>query len=116
MLARVCQFCNAAYGLNIAVNQLTTSLLLPTLLTFVLQELSTDVVARASEVFARKTAAVKSQACDRESVLAQIFRDSLAKRGQEELVGQLIAQFLGNVIAVHSSVDQDICYGKTVAR
>ena len=59
--------------LNIAGNQLTTSLLLPTLFTFVLQKLPTDVVARPSEVFARKSAAVKSQACDRESVLAQIF-------------------------------------------
>ena len=69
----MCQLCNAAYGLDIAVNQVTTSLLLPTMLTFVLQKLSTDVVARASEVFARKIAAVKSQAGDRESVLAQIF-------------------------------------------
>ena len=51
---RACQLCIAAYGLNIAVNLLTTSLLLPTLLTFALQKLSTDVVARASEVFARK--------------------------------------------------------------
>ena len=39
----------------------------------VCKRLLTDVVARTSEVFARKTAAVKSQASDRECVLAQIF-------------------------------------------
>ena len=34
----------------------------------------------------------------------------------KELLGQLIAQFLVNVIAVHTDVAQDNCHAKTVSR
>ena len=101
--ALVCLLCNVAYGLNTAVNQLASILVMPTLLTFASQKLPTDVGAKETEAFARIEVADESHACDRESVLAQIFAITLRREAsQEELVGQLIAQFLGNVIAMHA--------------
>ena len=97
--------------------QLASTLVMPTLLTFASQKLSKDVGAKAGKALACIDAADEFHACDRESVFAQIFAITLRREaGQEELMGQLIAQFLGNVFAVHASVVQGICHATIVAR